>query len=240
MKAAGVEDAVATKFFDELIKRHTEVLEPIAKAEAAAAAAAAEAAAKEAAAKEAAAKEHAAAAAAAAAAGKPPPPPPPKPAAPKPPEPPPPAELDFTASISVKNPFGGGGDVQVDEMDFTGGTTAPPPPAAKGGKRGPSDAELTDKIVAGTWMEFKEKKDPDSEEVTVRPAKLSYVSPMKSRYLFIDRSGKTVLECSRAELARRMRLGDVVVMDEAPLFDRIMGGLVSKMRAAPPPPAAPH
>src|SRR6185503_9553095 len=155
LKAAGVEDAVATKFFDELIKRHTEVLEPLAKAEAAAAAAAAEAAAREAAAKEAAAKEHAAAAAAAAAAGKPPPPPP-KPAAPaKPPEAPPPAELDFTASISVKNPFGGGGDVQVDEMDFTGGTTAPPPPAAKGGKRGPSDAELTDKIVAGTWMEFK-------------------------------------------------------------------------------------
>ena len=239
LKAAGVEDAVATKFFDELIKRHTEVLEPLAKAEAAAAAAAAEAAAREAAAKEAAAKEHAAAAAAAAAAGKPPPPPP-KPAAPaKPPEAPPPAELDFTASISVKNPFGGGGDVQVDEMDFTGGTTAPPPPAAKGGKRGPSDAELTDKIVAGTWMEFKEK-NPDSEEVTARPAKLSYVSPMKNRYLFLDRGGKTVLECSRAELARRMRVGDAAVMDEAPLFDRIMGGLVSKMRAAPPPPAAPH
>jgi len=238
LKAAGVEDSVATKFFDELIKRHTEVLEPIAKAEAAAAAAAAEAAAREAAAKEAAAKEHAAAIAAAAAAGKAPPPPPPKPAAPvKAPEPPPPAELDFTASISVKNPFGGGGDVQVDEMDFTGGTTAPPPPAAKGGKRGPSDAELTDKIVAGTWMEFKEKKDPDSEEVTVRPAKLSYVSPMKNRYLFLDRGGKTVLECSRAELARRMRVGDAAVMDEAPLFDRIMGGLVNKMRAAPPPPA---
>ena len=237
LKAAGVEDVVATKFFDELIKRHTEVLEPIAKAEAAAAAAAAEAAAREAAAKEAAAKEHAAAIAAAAAAGKAPPPPPPKPAAPvKAPEPPPPAELDFTASISVKNPFGGGGDVQVDEMDFTGGTSAPAPAAAKG-KRGPSDAELTDKIVAGTWMEFKEKKDPDSEEVTVRPAKLSYVSPMKNRYLFLDRGGKTVLECSRAELARRMRVGDAAVMDEAPLFDRIMGGLVNKMRAAPPPPA---
>ena len=76
--------------------------------------------------------------------------------------------------------------------------------------------------------------------MTARPAKLSYVSPMKNRYLFLDRGGKTVLECSRAELARRMRVGDAAVMDEAPLFDRIMGGLVSKMRAAPPPPAAPH
>ncbi len=228
LKAAGVEDAVATKFFDELIKRHTEVIESFAKAEAAAAAAAAEAAAAEAAANEAAAKE----AAAAAAAGKPAPAAKPAAAA-KPPEPPPPAELDFTASISVKNPFGGGGDVQVEEMDFTGG--AAPAPAAGKGKRGPSDAELTDKVVAGTWMEIKEK-NPDNDEVTVRPAKLSYVSPMKNRYLFLDRGGKTVLECSRAELARRMRVGDAAVMDEAPLFDRIMGGLVSKMRAAPPAP----
>ena len=43
------------------------------------------------------------------------------------------------------------------------------------------------------------------------------------------------LEDARAELARRMRVGDAVIMDEAPLFDRIMGGLVSKMRSAPAP-----
>jgi hypothetical protein len=232
LKAAGVEDSVATRFFDELIKRHTEVLEPIAKAEAAAAAAAAEMAAKDAAAAAEAGKASAdpktlpgkpARAAPTAKGG--------APAAAKPAEAPP-AELDFTATITVKNPFGGGGDVQVDEMDFTGG--AAPPPAAGKGKRGPSDAELTDKVVDGTWMEFKEK-NPDKDEETRRPAKLSYVSPMKNRYLFLDRGGKTVLECSRAELARRMRVGDAAIMDEAPLFDRIMGGLVSKMRVAPTP-----
>ncbi|HET9404123.1 MAG TPA: DUF1631 family protein, partial [Burkholderiales bacterium] len=138
--------------------------------------------------------------------------------------------LDFTATITVKNPFGGG-EVKVEEMDFTGG--AAPAPGAGRVKRGPSDAELTEKLAEGTWVDYKEKK-PGSEEELRQPAKLSYVSPMKARYLFVDRAGKTVLECSRAELARRMRLGDVAVMDEAPLFDRIMGGLVSKMRGAVP------
>jgi hypothetical protein len=57
---------------------------------------------------------------------------------------------------------------------------------------------------------------------------------MKTSYMFVDRGGKTVLECSRAELARRYRLKEVVDMDEAPLFDRIMTGLVGKMKAAPP------
>jgi hypothetical protein len=57
---------------------------------------------------------------------------------------------------------------------------------------------------------------------------------MKTSYLFVDRNGKTVLECSRAELARRYRLKEVVDIDEAPLFDRIMTGLVGKMKSAPP------
>jgi hypothetical protein len=57
---------------------------------------------------------------------------------------------------------------------------------------------------------------------------------MKTSYIFVDRNGSTVLECSRAELARRYRLKEVVDMDEAPLFDRIMTGLVGKMKAAPP------
>jgi len=268
LKAAGVEDGVATRFFDELIKRHTEVIGPVNKAAEAAAAAAAAAAATPAK-PESAAAAGAVAAPAGAAVGKEPVPagskdesgkaPPAgkqpaaapaaktgtapakaatgKPAAAAKPAEPASTELDFTASITVKNPFGGGGDVQVEEMDFTGGAAPAPAPAGGGrAKRGPSDADLTDKMADGTWVEFKEK-NPDNEEVTRRPAKLSYVSPMKARYLFIDRSGKTVLECSRAELARRMRLGDVVVMDEAPLFDRIMGGLVSKMRGAPAPQA---
>ena len=76
-----------------------------------------------------------------------------------------------------------------------------------------------------------------------KPAKLAYVSPLKTRYLFVDRQGKTVLECSPAILAKRFRDGEIVIEDpasEASLFDRTMGGVVGKLRGpATPSPARP-
>ena len=245
LKAAGVEDSAGTKFLAELMKRHAEVIGPMTDKPAEAAAAGAPGKPDAAAAaipaagpapaspKDAAGKPAVAAKEPAAATGgaKPAPvakgavPPAPAKTGPETTE-----SLDFTSTITVKNPFGGG-EVKVDEMDFTGGGA--PAPASGRGKRGPSDAELTGNLKEGIWVECREKK-ADSEEVTSRPAKLSFISPMKSKFLFVDRSGTTVLECSRAELARRMRLNEVVVMDEAPLFDRIMVGLVAKMKGGAP------
>jgi hypothetical protein len=88
------------------------------------------------------------------------------------------------------------------------------------------NVELIKNFKEGMWVEFREK----GEEATHRPAKLSYVSPLKSSFLFVDRLGKTVKECSRAELARLVRLRAVIVMHEAPLFDRVMNGLIGKLR----------
>lgn len=71
-----------------------------------------------------------------------------------------------------------------------------------------------------------------SEKASRRSARLSYISPLKTRYLFVDRHGKASLDCSRAELARRFHLGEVVIMAEVPevaLFDRITEGLVGKL-----------
>jgi hypothetical protein len=136
------------------------------------------------------------------------------------------ADLDFTDDLTVKNPFGGG-EVQVKQLDFTDLPWATPAQARIAAK----EAELTDHLVEGAWVEVKVKDEKD--QVEARAARLSYVSPMKTSYLFKDRNGKTVLECSRAELARRYRLKEVADMDEAPLFDRIMTGLVGKMKAGP-------
>jgi exonuclease VII small subunit len=226
LKAAGVEDKVGTNFLDELMKRHTDVLGPAAKEPAPAPAVPAAVGAAPAAAGAAAAKPGAAA--------------PAKPGAPaaKPaaPEPVVESSLDFTASITVKNPFGGGEIAATDDMDFTGGASAPAPAApGKGKRRGPSDAELTDSLAPGTWVEVLEKKNED-DAGTRRPARLSFVTPQKTRFQFVDRNGNPVLECSRGELARRMRIKEVTLMDEAPLFDRIMGGLIGKMKT----PAAAH
>ena len=120
--------------------------------------------------------------------------------------------LDFTAEIKVKNPFGAG-EVQVDELDFTEApavaATAPPP--------------------AGTKPAMGAK--PDAK----KPAKLLYMSPLKTRFLFCDRGGRTVLECNRTELARRFRLRDLVILKDSPdasLFERIIRGVMTKLGAA--------
>jgi hypothetical protein len=140
---------------------------------------------------------------------------------------PPPAEsLDFTAPITVQNPFGGG-EVAVDnlDLDFTAEAIA----GAKA-KREASIRRALDNLKMGHWVEF---RDPDNEGKT-KPGRLIFVSPKKTRYLFAtDRAGKEIITCSRAEIGRRFLMGQAVKLDEPPeesLFDRIMGGLLGKLR----------
>jgi hypothetical protein len=62
------------------------------------------------------------------------------------------------------------------------------------------------------------------------------VSPLKSRFLFSDKRGKTVLECTRVELAKRFRTRDLVILAENPdasLFERIINGVMGKLGHAP-------
>ena len=60
--------------------------------------------------------------------------------------------------------------------------------------------------------------------------KLSYVSPFKTAYLFVNWRGQTVGEYSLHELAAELRAGRAVVMSQVPLFDRAMNGLMSTLR----------
>ena len=141
-----------------------------------------------------------------------------------------PAAPEFSAIITVKNPFGGG-DVSIDSLDFTA--------AEAGGERARRDAgeaDPTDELTMGTWVEFSDTDD----QAANRAVRLIFVSPRKTRYLFaLDRTGKEIIECTRAEISRRFRVGEATILDEPPeesLFDRIMSGLVGKLRA----PGAPH
>jgi hypothetical protein len=233
LKGAGVDQAATARFLDELMKRHTEIVGAVeapaaapqpapSPAPVAAGAAPARPDAKRPARLNPLGAAGGASSAPAQGAPK---------AAPKAPAKPEEADLDFTADIVVKNPFGGG-DVEVKQLDFTDLPSASPTQARTVAR----DAGLTEHLVVGAWVEVRDKGD--DEKITRRPARLSFVSPMKTSYLFVDRNGVTVLECSRAELARRYRLKEVVDMDEAPLFDRIMTGLVGKMKSAPPAKAA--
>jgi Protein of unknown function (DUF1631) len=135
--------------------------------------------------------------------------------------------LDFTKTLTIKNPFGAG-QVHVKELE-TADAGAAGTPRAEGEV---NEVEFIKNIKEGTWVEFREKDGKDVKD-TQRPAKLSFISPLRSSFLFVDKLGKTVKECSRTELGRLVRLGTVVVVDgvveEAPLFDRMMAGVIGKL-----------
>lgn len=132
--------------------------------------------------------------------------------------------LDFTKVITIRNPFGGG-KVHVKELETMDVRTAATPRA----KGEVNDVELIKNLKEGTWVEFRETVAEDAH----RQAKLSYISPLRSSFLFVDQLGKTVKECSRTDLGRLVRLGMVVVVEgvaeEAPLFDRMMAGVIGKL-----------
>jgi hypothetical protein len=152
-------------------------------------------------------------------------------------------ELDFTAPVTVNNPFGEGQvAVSSEDLDFTAqpeaavATAAPAlEPVKKESKPGgakPRDTiRLPSRLVVGAWVEV---LDPEADTRTA--ARLHYVSPMKSHFLFVDRKGRKVFECSRSMLARRLKLGEVGILEgepDASLFDRIMDGIFGKLKTAP-------
>src|SRR5260221_493632 len=140
------------------------------------------------------------------------------------------ASLDFPAPVTIKTPSGGG-QVQVPGLVFPPQPVAPKQRAAAKaslksslGVAPPADMEM------GTWVEFRPKGDGEEH----RAAKLLFVSPKKTRYLFSDRRGQNVLELSRAEIVRRLRSGEAVRLADAPeepLFDRLMTSLVVQLQA---------
>lgn len=131
-----------------------------------------------------------------------------------------PAAPDFTEPVKVNNPFGEG-EVEVDDLDFTvalrGPSGAKPPPA------------LPPELVVGSWVRILLRGEEEKE----RFAKLNYVSPLKTRFLFIDRQGKTALDCTQAELVKFLEIGEVTLAAEPPaeqpLFDRIAEGAIGKL-----------
>lgn len=158
--------------------------------------------------------------------------------------------LDFTKPMQVKI---GNEVVQVDQADEMDFTAAPAPEAvaaarvalakAEGaaGSAGanpvvaremPKEVKLPSALKEGVWVGLRGQNPDDPRQ----PARLLFVSPLKSRFLFVDKRGRTVLECTRADLARRFRSRELVILAESPdssLFERIINGIMAKLGQAP-------
>jgi hypothetical protein len=96
---------------------------------------------------------------------------------------------------------------------------------------GPEWQEV-ESLQPGTWLEF-----CFTEDNTTR-AKLSWISPMSGRYLFVNRRGLKVGDYAPHELAVLLADGRARVLAANALFDRAMNAIVGRLRESTPPATA--
>lgn len=94
-----------------------------------------------------------------------------------------------------------------------------------------SDEECVAQVKSakvGTWFEFK------AADGTTERAKLSWISPISSKYLFVNRKGLKVGDKSIYQLANEIKHGSAVMLTESPLFERAMDAIVDKLKVPTP------
>ncbi|MEP6510780.1 MAG: DUF1631 domain-containing protein [Dokdonella sp.] len=81
-------------------------------------------------------------------------------------------------------------------------------------------------LKVGTWIEFVD--DAGGRE----RAKLSWISPISAKYLFVNRRGLKVCDKTVPGLAGELRTGRAIMLEEVPLFDRALDAIVARLRQA--------
>jgi len=84
--------------------------------------------------------------------------------------------------------------------------------------------QLARSLRPGTWLELVDENGHRER------AKLSWISPISSKYLFVNRRGLKVDDKTLTALAAELRAGAAVVLEEAPLFDRALDAIVARLR----------
>ncbi|MBV8156923.1 MAG: DUF1631 family protein, partial [Dyella sp.] len=85
------------------------------------------------------------------------------------------------------------------------------------------EMQLVAELKPGTWLEF--TTGPE----TVERAKLSWISPMSGRYLFVNRRGLKVADHAPHELAEALARGTARVLESTALFDRALDAIVGRL-----------
>ncbi len=79
-------------------------------------------------------------------------------------------------------------------------------------------------LKVGSWIEFVDASGQRER------AKLSWISPISAKYLFVNRRGLKVCDKTVRALAAELRDGSAVVLEEVPLFDRALDAIVARLR----------
>ena len=80
-------------------------------------------------------------------------------------------------------------------------------------------------MKVGAWIEF---TSPDT--TTKQRAKLSWISPISGKYLFVNRMGLKVSDKTVIALAAEIRRGVTLILEELPLFDRALDAVIRHLK----------
>jgi hypothetical protein len=81
-------------------------------------------------------------------------------------------------------------------------------------------------LKVGAWVEFTD------EAGTRERAKLSWISPISGKYLFVNRRGLKVADRTAVQLATEVHNERALILEEVPLFDRALDAIVDRLRNA--------
>ena len=84
--------------------------------------------------------------------------------------------------------------------------------------------EKIERTAVGTWFEL---TDADNNRYR---AKLSWVSPFTSRFVFVNRKGVKVAEKTLRQLTTELREGMALILDDVPLLDRALHTVVNNLK----------
>lgn len=121
------------------------------------------------------------------------------------------------------------GSVAWSEADNFEDSAEPQPEAALtaiGAMDGVAAKHAVAELRPGVWVEFCH----DGEEALL--AKLKWISPLKSAYLFTDRQGKRAATMPLDKLEAAFRIGSARIIDELPLLDRAVDNVIETLKQA--------
>jgi hypothetical protein len=132
------------------------------------------------------------------------------------------------ADSSATTESGSAGESAVASESPVASTLPPaaeaPPVAAAVASFEPADLEKVRKLEVGSWVEM------IGEDGTPQPAKLSWVSPISNRLLFVNRRGMRVCALSAEELATMLAQGKLGLREIDTAFERAMSQVLGKLR----------
>ena len=85
------------------------------------------------------------------------------------------------------------------------------------------DTDLLRALKIGTWL------DLAGEDQKLHPAKLSWVSPISSRLMFVNRRGVRILVASIEELAAMKKAGNLVLREQEQVFDQVLHRVMDRL-----------